>query len=86
MTNTPNSDVTFIWGFTEQPGTDGGSICAGLQVGILNFQNLTTVTADGSGVATFNIDIPANFSGVSVVLQAVDISSCTASNVNQETL
>ena len=47
---------------------------------------LTTVTADGSGVATFNIDIPANFSGVSVVLQAVDISSCTASNVNQETL
>jgi len=82
---TPNGDVTFLWGFIE--GTvSADQICPGLQAGISDLRNLVTVTADGSGNAFFNIFVPVGFAGVSVVLQAVDISSCSPSNANPETL
>ncbi|GJM16711.1 MAG: hypothetical protein DHS20C13_20380 [Thermodesulfobacteriota bacterium] len=82
---TPSGDVTFLWGF--QAGTvSADQICPGLQAGISDFNNLVTVTADGNGDASFNVFVPLSFSGLTVVLQAVDISSCTPSNVNPETL
>ena len=82
---TPSGDVTFLWGFIE--GTvSAENICPGLQAGISDFNNLVTVMADGNGDASFNVFVPSSFSGLSVVLQAVDISSCTPSNVNMETL
>lgn len=82
---TPGGQVRFIWGF-DQTAFPADNICSGLDVDILNFRNLTTVTADGAGNAFFNINVPANFAGVTVLLQAVDIDSCTKSNLEIETL
>ncbi|MGB2691069.1 MAG: PQQ-dependent sugar dehydrogenase [Thermodesulfobacteriota bacterium] len=82
---TPSGDVTFIWGF-DQTTFPANNLCSGLEVDILNFRTLPTVTADSSGNAFFNITIPGGFSGRSVVLQAVDRSSCTKSNLVMETL
>lgn len=83
--STPNGNVTFIWGFNETV-FPADTLCSGLEVDILNFRNLTTVRADPSGNAFFNISIPGSFSGISILLQAVDISSCTKSNLEMETL
>ncbi|MGB3364648.1 MAG: hypothetical protein WBB48_07700, partial [Thermodesulfobacteriota bacterium] len=83
--STPNGNVTFIWGFNETV-FPADTLCGGLEVDILNFRNLRTVRADPSGNAFFNVSIPGSFGGISVVLQAVDISSCTKSNLNMETL
>lgn len=80
----PAGDVTFIWGFFEQT-VSADNICPGLQAGILNPRILTTVTADESGSASFGVKVPDNFAGVSVVVQAVDLTSCTSSNVVSET-
>lgn len=80
---TPGGDVRFLWGFSENISTEN-SICNGLEVGILKPRTLVDVTADQSGVATFVVLIPPNFHSVDVVLQAVDITTCTASNVTHE--
>lgn len=79
----PNGDVTIIWGFNEQTGI-ANEICPGLQVGILNPRILTTISADESGNASLTVNVPEDFDGISVVVQSVDLSSCTASNVNNE--
>jgi len=82
---TPNGDVRFIWGFNEQTVTTN-NICPGFQSGIINPRTLPLVQADGAGTASLNVNVPANLAGVSLVLQAVDITTCTGSNVNPETL
>ena len=82
---TPNGDVTFLYGFTQ--GTvSANQICSGLQAGISDFNNLVTVMADGNGVALFNVFVPAGFAGLSVLLQAIDLASCTGSNVTNQTI
>ncbi len=82
---TPGGSVTFIWGFNETV-FPADSLCSGLDVDILNFRNLATVTADASGNAFFNTPIPASAAGISILIQAVNISSCTKSNLGMETL
>ena len=82
---TPGGEVTFIWGI-NQGTASGDSICSGLNVDILNFNTLTTVTADGSGNAFISFPVPGGASGLSVLLQAVDVDSCTESNLEMDTL
>lgn len=82
--STPSGNVTFIWGF-NQAVFPADSLCSNLEVDILNFRNLTTVTADASGNAFFNVFVPGNLSGISILVQAVDINSCTKSNLINET-
>lgn len=80
----PNGDVTFIWGYSEQAVT-ADNICSGLQAGILNPRILVTVPADELGNASVTPFVPHYFAGFTVVVQAVDLTSCLASNVVQET-
>lgn len=82
---TPNSNVRFIYGFNQQTVT-ANKICPGFQSGIINPRTLPIVQSNGAGNANLNVNVPANLAGVSPVLQAVDITTCTGSNVNQETL
>lgn len=82
---TPDGQVTFLYGFTEQT-VAADSICPGLEAGILNPRTFATLTTNGSGsTALVSIFVPASFSGISVVLQAVDMTTCTGSNVVSET-
>lgn len=80
----PNGDVTYIYGFIEQT-VAADNICPGLQAGIFNPRILTLLTADPAGDSSLVVNVPANFSGVEVKLQAVDMTSCTPSNVVTET-
>lgn len=82
---TPNSDVMFIYGF-NQGSVAANNICPGFQSGIINPKTLPIVQSNGAGAVNLNVNVPANLAGVNVVLQAVDITNCTGSNVNQETL
>lgn len=81
----PKSDVRFIYGFNQQNVT-ANNICLGFQSGIINPKTLPLVQSNGAGNANLNINVPANLAGVSFVLQAVDIATCTGSNVNEETI
>jgi hypothetical protein len=69
--HTPGGQVRIIYGFTEEL-TNGSTICAGLEVGIRNFRNLTTLTANGSGYISLNVNVPQSVSGASVIVQTVD--------------
>lgn len=84
MFASPNGNVTFIWGFVEQ-SVSVDNICPGLQAGILNPRFLNTLPANESGSVSIGVFVPANFVGVTVKLQAVDLSTCTGSNVVTET-
>ena len=81
---TDNGDVTYLYGFTQ--GTvSANEICSGLQVGISDYNNLATIMADANGVALLDVFVPAGFVGITVLLQAIDLSTCTASNVTNQT-
>ncbi|MGB3365011.1 MAG: hypothetical protein WBB48_09560, partial [Thermodesulfobacteriota bacterium] len=82
---TPNGNVRFIYGF-NQGSVAANNICPGFQSGIINPKTLPIVQSNGAGNANLNVNVPANLAGINVLLQAVDITSCTGSNVNQETL
>lgn len=81
----PGGDVTFIYGFSEDT-VAADDICPGLEAGIFNPRILTTITADERGFAELNVNVPTDLAGVTVVVQAVDITTCQGSNVNTETL
>lgn len=82
---TPNGNVTFIYGFEEGTMT-ANNICSGFQAGILNPFTLSTITADGNGTAAFNVFVPGSFTGLSVLVQAADIATCSGSNVTNQTI
>lgn len=82
---TPGGQVRIIWGL-RQAITPADSICSGLDVDIFKFRTSGTITADGSGNASLITSIPAGASGISIIMQAVDIDSCTKSNLVSETL
>ena len=81
---TPNAFVAFIWGFVEGTAS-ADNICPGLQAGILNPNLLSIVPTDQSGSASIIVGVPANFAGVTVKVQAVDLALCTGSDVVTET-
>lgn len=82
---TPNDNLRFIWGF-NQGNTTANNVCPGFQSGIINPRLLSTVNTDGNGDANLNVNVPANAAGVNIVIQAVDLATCTGSNVRTETL
>ncbi|GJM15644.1 MAG: hypothetical protein DHS20C13_09710 [Thermodesulfobacteriota bacterium] len=84
--STPGGQVAFVWGF--QPGSFivGGSICAGIELGIFPLQFLGFVNADGSGVANFPFFVPSLGNIAQVFTQAVDIPTCRMSDVVQNIL
>lgn len=79
---TGGGNVAFLYAFgTGNFVIPGGFTCAGTQLGLNNSVQLGgTSTADGSGVATFSANAPAQACG-RVFLQAIDITTCTTTNV-----
>ncbi len=77
---TPNGQVNFRYGFS--PGTTSVSCTNGtVNVGIANATHLTTVSADSSGTASVTVFISTQFIGLTLYLQAVDLSTCTITNL-----
>jgi len=80
---TPDSNVQFLYGFSEGV-EDGSSICSNLEVGIEEFTLLDMQLTDQQGESGFNLYIPSDFVYDSLFIQAVDMNTCTASNVVKE--
>ncbi len=74
------TNTTFIYGFN--PGSVAVPGCPGASVGIADINILENVVADATGTANATpIFIPGGLSGVTVLLQAVELSTCTVSNL-----
>ncbi len=80
---TPGGLVAMLYGV---PGsyTYPGTPCTGIVLGIINPNGTaptlaTTQTANSAGVLVINFNAPASVCGLSV--QAVDVASCTTSNI-----
>jgi len=76
---TPNSSITFGQSNAEGTAQIPGGVCAGTPLDLANPQVLTTATADGNGVVRVERTAPAELCGI--LLQAIDQSTCTVSNV-----
>jgi hypothetical protein len=76
----PGANTFFLYGFT--PGSVAVPGCPGASVGMADVNILETVAADASGTANATpLFIPGGLSGVTVLLQAVELSTCTVSNL-----
>ena len=77
---TPGASTIFVYGLT--PGSVAVPGCTAATVGMADVNILETVTASGAGVASATpIFIPGTLSGVTILLQAVELSTCTVSNL-----
>lgn len=91
---TPNGDVSFIYSFNVNAQAQAevstrvapDDICQGLDTPLVNPRILRTVQADGNGDASFSFNVPSAAAGATVHIQAVDITTCIGSNVNEETI
>jgi len=82
---TANGDVAIIWGTREQQNVEAHEICRKLITGIRRSRVLDMTTADENGNATLSVHISQKFAGTTVKYQAVDMATCTASDVVTET-
>ena len=74
------ANTFFLYGLT--PGSVAVPGCPGASVGMADVNILETVAANASGTANATpVVIPAGLSGVTVLLQAVELSTCTVSNL-----
>lgn len=80
---TPNSEVVFIRGGSARNFTDD-RICPGLETNIRNYREVVTVMSDDEGYAFFNYRFPVGLAGRTHHFQAVDVSTCTSSNLVTE--
>ena len=80
---TENSEVVFIRGNTTRIFSDD-RICPGLQTGILNYRIIDTVQSDATGAAFYNYLLLSGLAGKEHSFQAVDVSTCSVSNVITE--
>ncbi len=77
---TPGQTTFFLFGLDE--GSFDVPGCPGATVGMSDVNILSTSVADGSGNATFGpIFVGAGLSGVTVLFQAVELATCTVSNL-----
>ncbi len=80
---TPDNKVFFVYGLkagsTNVPG------CS-IKVDIARPKIIGSPRADANGVAQLTVPIPASASGLTVLTQAVDLKSCAASNVVEQTI
>lgn len=79
---TPFGNIGFLWGKSVGSFVFGGRTCNGLEIGIKNPNLLAIEPANEFGIATHIFYIPT-FSDLEflVQLQAVDVESCSVSNV-----
>ena len=79
---TPGGTVAYVFGVAQGSTTIPGGPCAGTQLGIQGGVRLVgTDSADGSGHSSLSGNAPAGACGH--YLQALDLSTCTTSNVAQ---
>jgi len=84
MNATPDSTVAFIYAFGAGSVVIPNGICAGTELGLDGSLRLAAkVTANGSGTAILSRTVPAGACGGRVFIQAVDVGTCTPSNVVQ---
>ena len=77
---TPNGPVAFIYGFAAGDVAIPGGPCAGTELSLDETAQLSTiVTADPSGTALLNGTLPAAACQGQVLLQALDVTTCTPS-------
>lgn len=77
---TAGGTVGFIYAFNTGSVTIPSGVCAGTQLGLdASAQLVGTATADGTGLATLIGNAPAP--ACRGIVQAIDVSTCTTSNV-----
>ncbi|TAH39631.1 MAG: hypothetical protein EYC70_02250 [Planctomycetota bacterium] len=76
--------MSFVRGF--QPGSTPVPGCPGLSIGIRNPVIAGAAAADAAGVASLSAFVPPALSGRTVLLQAVELDTCRASNLVAQTL
>lgn len=84
--STPGGRVAFVWGFRPGSFTVGGSVCPGIELGISPLKVLGIINANGSGDANLAFFVPALGDTALAYTQAVDISTCRASDVVKNVL
>ncbi len=80
-----NGDVAIVVGVNEAPNVEASEICRKLVLGIDRPRVLDMTTADAKGNATVSVDISPRLFGETLKFQAVDMATCTGSNVVTET-
>ncbi len=80
---TPGNRVAFAYGFTS--GQTLVPVCTGLVANLTNPVLMGVTVANGSGVASLNMFVPGQGSGVTARIQAFDIDDCIPSEVVTET-
>lgn len=81
---TPNSKVAIGYAFGTGSAKIPNGVCAGTELGLNQTVRLAAlVRADGNGRAVLSRKVPAGACGGRVFIQALDIATCTPSNVVQ---
>lgn len=81
---TPNSNVAIVYAFGTGSVKIPNGVCAGTELGLNQTVRLAAlVKADGNGRAVLSRTVPAGACGGRVFIQALDVATCTASNVVQ---
>ncbi|MEA3274764.1 MAG: S8 family serine peptidase [Pseudomonadota bacterium] len=75
---TPGGRVHYVYGFSD--GSTPVPGCVDTQVAISNAKVFGSETADASGAASYSKFVPSVVSGREVLIQAVEIGTCTVSN------
>jgi len=84
MSATPGSKVAFVYAFGAGSVIIPNGVCAGTELGLDGSVLLAAqVTADASGTAVLSRNVPAGACGGHVFIQAIDLDTCTPSNVVQ---
>lgn len=80
---TPGSQIYVVYSFSA--GTTNVPGCPGLSVDLAAAQIAGTAVADSEGDARFSSMVPPAASGRTLLLQAVDVTTCEVSNVYRHT-
>jgi hypothetical protein len=73
--------TAFLFGFSAGEQTISAGPCtAGIQLGILDLNLLGTDNAVGT-TSVFNVEVPLEFAGLTVHMQAIDIAACAPTDV-----
>lgn len=81
----PGGEVTFIWGVGDG-SSSADKLCPGLKIDMKKWRPVRSVTADTFGNASYSKFIGRRLSGITRKIQAIDIDSCTKSNMIEQTL
>ncbi len=80
---TPGQTTFFLWDLT--PGSFAVPGCPGQAVDLASVNILGTAVANAAGNASINFFVPGGASGLTVLFQAVELTTCTVSGLNAYT-